>query len=363
MVTTAEEDILVANITSSFPWLGTMPSLVGSIVTWAEQGKTAAEIYGLMVQTTEYRARFPSIRDSTGMKRMDESAYIQREQQYRTVMIRYGDAAYRYDDPSDFAAFMENGMEPTELESRFQMWDALDQYGSDVKAAFYIYAGVNLSTDDLYRTMVDPKFKQDLQQQYTVRTALSSPDYDTWLDRTTEMVLADVAKQLDQYASSGVAPSSAVAELAQMSRETAKTWVAAMYESDAKKEALSFSELSQAFNYAMIGGAAMQYGIDAPPAEKIGEWVGKGVDRAKAATAFGTIATQGAFINSMASRAGMDVDNLNLTEALLEGVNAQQAALIDMANKAAKASATATGAARFDQSRSGSLQQGGMKPL
>jgi hypothetical protein len=74
-------------------------------------------------KTPEYQARFPAMATlAQNGQAMTEQQYMSLEQSYRDIFHSYGLPAGFYDQPADFAKFMEGNVSPAELQSRVQAY-------------------------------------------------------------------------------------------------------------------------------------------------------------------------------------------------------------------------------------------------
>ena len=362
---TPNTSALAADIKANFPWLVDL-NLFDEVIGWAEEGYSATEIYGAIQQTAQYAARFPAIKDPDGQRRYTEAEYIEKEQSYRSLMSQYGDAAYRYDDPSDFAVFFDQYILPEELQTRFETYSALEQSSQDLRAAFYVYAGIDLTTDDLYTALVNDQAAVDLERTYNERTAATEMTWAVYRERVSEFSTREMAKLLTDLSNTGIVTTAAAQEFLRDGSAITDSLIDAFTavgldptNTAPTPDLLSLPQMQKALQQALIGSAATTYGFALPEADRIQEWIEAGVDRADAGQMFGTVASQGARLGSVMQRAG--IGTLNLQDALLQGVDAVAAGKLRYAVKSEDAAASERRGASISTNRLGSVVQQGLR--
>lgn len=271
-----------------FPWL----KQVGLPASWfqevAASSTSDAEVVAKLRMTSQYKARFAGIRRSDGSIRMTEAQYISQEDAYRQVLRQAGVSVDRMDNPADFVGWFESEVDPNELKSRVQMWNEVKTAGQDMQDAFYVYANMRVSDEDLYSAMVDPAAKQRLDDEYNQKVASQPFDYATWITRATEAGLSRVAKNLTGLQANGVLTGAAVQSIINADPGFARTVMDAIYHGGdpTTGQFLNLTELMHAFEYAAIGAAAKGAGLELPTKDRIAEIRAAGVDRASAQKAY-----------------------------------------------------------------------------
>lgn len=295
----------VQQVLSSFPWLSRLPGIVELLTELSIQGVVGDAMLAEVRKTSAYTSMFPAIRRTDGTMRMNEAQYLSRQDDYRTVLRQFGDPSYAYDQPSDFVSFLENDIDPNELRDRFQVYRSLQRSGQDVRDAFYIYAGIRMSDDDLYDYVVNPTKRSAMDSQYNQAVTQGTLDYATWMTRATEAGLSRVVSALEGLAADGVDTSAALAQVRKVDPQFARQMMDVLYTGGGDgAEALSFNELLNSFELALIGGAATaQAGVALPAKERIQAIRQAGIDRAKALEGYGKLAKDGALMEGMVSRA------------------------------------------------------------
>lgn len=372
---TSEEDAAAAEaarqrsvldfVRATYPWADSL-GLTEQIVQWVKDGGTADTIVAQTRQSTQYKSRFVGILRADGTMRMNEGSYLAREDDYRQVFHQFGHDTGAF-TPSDYKTLFDSEIDPNELNQRFQTYDAIERSGDDVKSAFYVYAGMRLSTDDLYKAVVDPDASQSLQQEYERRVAAQPLDYETWITRATEAGLDGVTRQLQRLQTAGMVGTSAVQQIAQLDPVFARQLMDSLYQASGSApegvKLLGLNELQNAFQYALLGSAATSQGLHMPGTERLQALREAGISRAQATDAYGKIATNENYWQGALDRAHLaPMDESDFEKALLLN-NGQQSDLLSRAQGFEKSLADQVGFASLRQNKSGRLQQSGLRPV
>ncbi|MEM9605896.1 MAG: hypothetical protein AAGA99_00650 [Actinomycetota bacterium] len=294
-------DSTIRELEATFSWVSEIGIDVRQIRDWiVTDGITnVASLVEKIRGTTQYKQRFPEIRRPDGTMRSDEGTYLRDEDSIRTVLRRFGDSQYDYQDPADVAGFIRDGIDASELEQRFTRFNELERSSQGVKDAFYIYTGREISTEDLYEIIIDPDAQQRLATEFN--TQANSVDYQTWISRATEVGLRRVVTELESLQRSGATTAEVVQGVQRLDPEFARQITGAL----ANSGPLQWDELVSAFEIAMIGGAASEQGFEIPDADRVERFRQAGVDRARALQAYGELGASGDLFNAAAQRAGL----------------------------------------------------------
>jgi hypothetical protein len=359
-----------AEIEAQFPWL----KLLGIGVDWfrAEVAKVAGadEIIADLRQTAEWKRATAGIMRADGTMRSNEAQYFATKDDFRKVQAkwgRYSGYSADLDSPEYYRAFFEQEIDPNELDQRYQVYDQVSQGGQDIKDAFYVYAGMDLTTDDLYQAMVHPEYAAEMQDKYNQNVAGSVLDYTTWITRATQAGLNRVATQLTNLQQMGALTGSAISSTLQTDPNFARQMMDVLFHGGdiASTRTLQLPELMNAFEYAMIGSAATQSGLNMPTRERVAALRQAGIDRAKALQSYGDFGSNKNLIAGMAQRArGINTQfgqNEFELAVLLHSAPEQQ--LLEQATAVEKAAGGARSNFGFAQTKQGRLQQPGMGTL
>lgn len=308
MATIAED--FYSTLRAQFPWL----DQVGLDPRWFQEASAeasgAAELLVKMRQTPQYKARFPGLYRKDGSVRMTEADYLSREQDFRTLLRQYGyDVDEAYSTPSSMLGFFDAEMDPNEFQARLQTYRDVQQSSRAKKDAFYVYAGLDVSDDDLYQATVDPAAAQNLSDRYNAAVAAGSMDYQTWITRATEVANTRVAETLTAMQSQGAVTGRAVQAVLSTDSQFARQIMDAIYtggSGDVAGSTLSLEDLVSSFEYAAIGAAAKESGLDLPSRERLAEIRQAGVERNQAIQAYSEFGRRQGEISASVQRAGYD---------------------------------------------------------
>ena len=271
-----------AYVFSVFPWLEQM-GLQSEIRQWLIDGLEGEALLGALRKTPQYQQMFPWIKREDGTLRMTESEYLKAQTEYRQVMRRYG-----FDVPKnsmEYGAFFTGEVSADELKDRLETYRAIERAGRPAREAFYIYAGMKLSTDDMYEALVEPSRWKALESEYNVRVAQNPLDYDTWVARATEVGLQRVTDTLQAMETEGAVTGTAIERVRAINPEFAKQMMDTLYhggDPGSGNYMESLDELMGTFEEAMIGGASSAAGLGLPDKERVARLREAGVQRAQA---------------------------------------------------------------------------------
>lgn len=349
-----------------YPWavdLGLVDLISDEIIS----GSSAYEIYAEIKATPQYKERFPA---KPGW--MDESEYLRLESEYTDILKEYGfDGDY---SPAELGAFIEAEIDPNELEKRLSVYTNLQRSSDAVRAAFYVYAGLDVTVDDLYEATIDPNYQRELSLAYDKSLASNPLDYQTFITRATEWAIGNSGPELlQQLQSNGVVSSTGVSTVLATDPNVARQVMDTIYASaladvqnggttgvssptkdatgavsgfniqggDAQAQmqsilngttagaaapgggpALSLDELLAAFEHAMIGSAAAESGLEIPDLETVEALRTAGITRAQALRYYGTYASnQNALAGAAArSNTGQGFDQGDWEQGVMLGV-------------------------------------------
>lgn len=298
---------LLDDIRSQYPWLDVI-GLGDFVVSMLREGVTIDEAVAKVRTTSQYKARFPGILNNDGTRRFGtESDYIDWESRVRQVLVDFNAYNPNQDSPQDYLAFLDMGADPQQipeqLSQRFQVYRALERGSQELRDAFYIYGGLNVSVDDLYQAVVSPEFRQRMVSTYDETVAKQNLDYETYITRATERGLERVSETLRNMQSLGLVSGAAVSQMLNIDPAFAREMMGSLFQtSGVDTRTLSVDELLSSFDYAMIGSAALETGFSLPTPERLEEYRSAGVDRARALRGYQTAALRRAGLEAMADR-------------------------------------------------------------
>ena len=302
-----EEQGLLDAIRSQFPWLIVI-GLDQFVIDAIRQGGTIEEVLARVRQTPQYKARFPGLVRADGTRRFaTEAAYLQEEQRYRQVLIDFGAFDPNNDSAFDYLAFLDQGITPEGLSRRFTVYRSLERGSTELRDAFYVYGGLEVSVDDLYQAVVSPSFRQSMISTYDETIAKQDLNYETYITRATERGLSRVVETLRNMQTLGLVTGAAVSQMMSIDPNFAREMMGALFQSTGSDTGtMSIDELLATFDYAMIGSAARESGFLLPDRQRIEQFRSAGVDRARALRGYSQAALLGTGLESFAARFNQD---------------------------------------------------------
>jgi hypothetical protein len=280
----------LAELKAAYPWTAEL----GLTAEWFQQTAAEAtgpdEILAKIRQTPQHKARFPAMRRADGSVRLNEAQYLAREVDYRRLLVQHGLDPQEYSNPVSLVGFFEAEIDPNELRDRLTVWRQVQESGPRVRDAFYVYAGLDVSMDDLFEAAVDPAAGQRLTEAYNAEIAGSQFDYQTYITRATEVGLQRVATELGRLQSHGALTGQVVQSILRTDPGFARNIMDALYTGGSgevnQAQPLALEELLASFEQAVLGSAALGAGLSLPTKERIAQIRQAGVDRARAQQAY-----------------------------------------------------------------------------
>lgn len=352
---------LLNELRGMFPWIdqiGLSPEFFQRLIADSASGE---EMLVRIRQEPAYKSRFVGMWRPDGSLRMNEAQYLAREQDYMTVLRQYGFAG-DYGSPASLVGIFDAEMDPNELRDRVATYRALQENSREVKDAFFVYAGLRVSDEDLYQAVVDPAAAQRLQDEYNAQVAKSTLDYSAWIRRATELGLERVAGTLTELQRSGALTGQAVQTVLRVDPNFAVSIMDALYtNAGTPGSTMNLADLMASFEYAAIGAAARQSGLELPTRERVAAIRAAGVDRTRASQAYQSYGMQASRLDDAVRRAtGGRFGQQDFENATFLGDAAAQGAL---ASGLAREEAAGQSVGVFQQrmSESGRIVQTGMR--
>lgn len=288
-----------------FPWAEDL-GLLDLIEAQIKEEASVEEIIAEVRQSTPYKMRFVSILDADGTRRMSEAEYLATTEEYRNVLKDFGMFNPNEDTATHYSAFFEGSIDPNELKDRLTVYTNLDRGSAAVKDAFYVYAGMDVSTDDLYQATVSPEFRNELLDNYDQTVSSQTFDYETYITRATERGMQRTVEVLKDMQRNGLVTGQAVSKLMATDPNFAREIMGALYGSTGPdNRTLNLDELMSSFEYAMLGSAATESGLEMPTLERVEQLRSAGINRAQALRAYGSFAQQEPGLQGMAQRSNL----------------------------------------------------------
>lgn len=378
---------LYAELRAAYPWLDQVGLDPGFFQDLAASAASSDEVIVKLRQNPIYKARFPGLWRNDGSIRMNEAQYLQTEQSYKQLVNQFGYGS-TYKNPADYKGLFDSEQDPNELQKRLQTYADIKDSGQGMKDAFYVYAGLKLTDDDLYQATVDPTHHQALTGAYNQAVASSTFDYSTWLTRATEVGMNRVADSLGVAGASGALGTAGVQAVLRTDPNFARTVMDAIYSGShggvsapattgftgdgpgsdlfnygqaSGGGLLDLESLLNAFQEAAIGSAATGAGLAMPTKERIAELRTAGVDRARALSAYGQFGASGGVYGAASQRAGLgQFGQKQFEDAAFLG-NAGSQAQLQAALAQEQAAGSRTGSFGVSQGSGSRTRQTGLK--
>jgi hypothetical protein len=365
MATPAETASLVNDLRLYFPWIDDVGISPAWLQETAATAASSSEIVQKIRQLPQYKARFPGLTRGDGTLRMNEAQYISQENSYRTLLKQYGfDTNNEFKSPSSLLGFFDGEIAPDELRDRLAVYKQVQEGGQRIKDAFYVYAGLDLTDDDLYEAIVDPAAEQNLRNKYNQAVAGQSFDYTTWITRATQVGLRNVATELEKLKKRGALTADAVSKIQSVSPDFARQIMDAIYtggERGGQAGSLNLQELLDSFQFAAVGAAAQNAGLSLPTKERLAAIRAAGIDQAKMIQGYQQFGQNKEVFNAAIQRArGTErFGVLGFEKAMFLGdadaMRQWEAGLTYM-----ESAGKTQGQFRFDENRQGRFQQKGL---
>lgn len=354
---------LYTDLAEQFPWMRQIGLTASSIQQMVATSASAAELTTKIRNTPQYRARFVGLYRSDGSVRMTEAEYLRTEQSYRDLMRQAGvNVDIEYATPTSLIGFFQSEVSPDELRDRLQVWNQIRQASAAQKDAFYVYAGLDISDDDLYEAAVDPAREQALYDSYNAARAAEPLNYNLWIKRATNAGLRRVAKTLKDLQQQGALTGAAVQKILDVNPDFAERLMDTIYHGGDPGGAsglLSLTEMLDAFEFSAIGAAAENAGLNLPTKERLAQIRAAGVDRAKAIQAYQDFGRQQAIISAAVQRARGHGYGQKAFEAATFLGNAETSRMLEQGLAYMEGAGQEQGAFRFREDRFGRLTQTG----
>ena len=344
------------DIEGLYPWSVEL-GLTDRLADFVLDGAADERIVATIRSSEEYRRMFPGMTGPGGQRRFSsEREYLQQVQSYRTVLTQAG----MYDDttesPLDYVGFMENNIAPDELRERVSLYTQIQSGSQELKDQFFIYAGMELTDDDLFQAVVSPEFGQALQDEFDSTVASNPFDYETYISRATERGLANVSTLLSEMQAEGLVSAEAIQRIRGIDPDFAREVMGAL--ANQGDSTLGYDALSYAFQYALLGSAATEQGLTAPSADMVERLRAAGVDRSKAMSAYGSYANTKNMLEGMVQRhTGQGFDQEQFEEASMLGTG-DSLDLLSRAQGLEQAHAKRSGGFQMTQQGTRFAQQG-----
>lgn len=362
----ANADAFRRELEATFPWIAQLDLSPNWFQEVAATSASADEALAQLRQAAPYKARFPGLLRDDGSFRMNEAQYMEREQDFRSLLRQYGYDMSEYQTPASLAGVFESEQDPNEFQSRLQTYKQVSESSDEIKDAFYVYAGEELSDDELYQAAVDPSARVGLERRYAESVASNQFSYQTFINRATQLGLKRVANSLRELQNRGALTGDVVGSIMQIDRQFADRIMDAIYTNGGQGDPsggsvrhLSLNELLASFEYATVGAAAKGSGLEMPTKERLAEIRAAGVEAEQAARSYAAFGQQRGTLSAAAQRAGIEsglsVETFEDATFFNEGGASQ---LLQRAAAKEEAAGRSGGSFRFSEGAGGIVQRG-----
>jgi hypothetical protein len=355
-----------ANVLAQNPWLATFGVTPQRIQELLATASGDAEMFTMLTNEPQVRQRFAGLYRQDGSTRMTHAEYLRQENDYRNLLRQAGvDVDVEYATPASMVGFFEGEIAPDELRDRLQIWNQVKQAGDRVREAFYVYAEMSPSDDDLFEAAVDPAREQQLYSAYNAKVAAqaSGPNaWANWITRATQAGLGRVAKILTDAQKQGSTTGAAVQRVLEVDPAFARQIMDVIYHggdpTPGMAGSLNLNELLNAFEFAAVGAAATEAGLTMPTKERLGEIRAAGVDRDKMISGYQAYGQNQGLINAAVERArGMTFGQEQFESGQFLG-NTDAANALRAGQNYSEAAGKATGGFRFAENGNRLVQSG-----
>lgn len=357
---------LVRELRASFPWIDQIGLDIKFFQEMAATVVSADELVIKLRETPQFKQRFPGLYRSDGTIRMTEGQYLQQEAGYRQLLRQYGYPEDQYKTPASLVGFFENEIDPNELQERLDVYQQVKDGSQELKDAMYVYAGMDVTDDDLFEAIVDPAAGQQLADKYNAQVAAQQFDYAGFITRATQAGLSRVASELTKMQKTGAVTGAVVQRVLSVDPNFARQIMDVLYtggQSVNEATPLSLQELLATFEEAALGAAATEVGLELPTLERIQELRAAGVQRTQAQQAYREFARNENLYGAAVQRArGSEFGQQDFEAAVFLG---DAAATTDLAQGLAyeAAAGRSQGSFQFDQDRTGRIFQRGLRAV
>jgi hypothetical protein len=196
----------------------------------------------------------------------------------------------------------------------------VERGSQELRDAFYVYAGLDVSVDDLYRAFTDQESRQQLIDAYNQGVIEEDLTWEVFVDRATKVGLDRLATTVRGLVESGVMTPTAAQQILGVRPQDAKNLTGALAFGSEGGDIAGLEALVSGLEYAMLASAATEQGLQMPTRDRLEEFRQAGVRRADAIRAYGTYAARSRALSAAAERANLQaLDQGMFEEAALLG--------------------------------------------
>ncbi|MFL0773152.1 MAG: hypothetical protein AB8A39_00130 [Prochlorococcus sp.] len=293
-------------VRSLHPWASDL-GLIDMISDLVVDGASPDQIIVQVRASDPYKKQFPGMRSPDGTRRYaTEAAYLSAIGEYREILKNFGAYDPATDTPMSYVAFMDAGIDPNELVDRFDMYRALEEGSDEMTDAFYVYAGMTVSVDDLFQATVSPQFRNELANEFDRQVANQPLDYVTFIDRAREMSTDAVVKAMETMQGNTALTGTAVSKVLAMDPEFGRYLMGALFNNStdaAGTSTMTLDQLKHTFAAAVMGSAASEAGWEIPSLARIEEFRRAGIESSDLRAAYHNLSNKAPMLTGMVQRA------------------------------------------------------------
>ena len=93
---------------------------------------------------------------------------------------------------------MRAGVDVNELGDRLGTYRELETGSQELRDAFYVFGGIDVTVDDLFEAVVDPTKKKALEDAYNEATIGGTTNYETFIQRASTVGVERLTKRLGE---------------------------------------------------------------------------------------------------------------------------------------------------------------------
>ena len=284
-----------------FPWA---KDWYDDILGWVQDGFESDGIIANIRADKKYGQMFPGIlRDDGTMRFANEAQYLKTVDDYRQTLIDFGFHDPTTESPQDYAALMRAGVDVNELSDRLGTYRELETGSQELRDAFYVYGGIDVTVDDLFAAVVDPTKKKALEDAYNEATIGGVTDYETFIQRASTVGVERITKRLGELQATGEIDDATVSKVLRMDPMFAQNLMGAIFQNPGGNGFLGLEEMESAFEYAVLGSAATEAGFAMPDVETLEKFIAQGIDGARLRGAYNTLGQRSSALQGMMARA------------------------------------------------------------
>ena len=288
-----------------FPWVGKLgANMADKIIGWVKDGYTGDGLLAQLRNSPEWGAKFPGFYTEDGSLRfLNEAAYMKTVDDYRDQLKDFGFYDPATESATDYSALMVAGVDANELGDRLGTYRDLESGSQELRDAFYVHAGLDVSVDDLFDAVMDAGKRQSLIDAYNESTTAGTTDYEMFISRATTVGISRLTEKLTALQQTGEVSEAEVQRILRMDPAFAQNLMGAIYQNPTGKDFLNLEELETAFEYAVLGSAATEAGFVMPDTETLEKFIAQGVDGARLRTAYNSLNQRKGALQGMVARA------------------------------------------------------------